>query len=173
MIFAISSSLVFANRADTSSVTTRKEKRMAKMEKQFKMNKSLLKNRDFVLEADYLQNQYGNRHFVNSALNFVAVDGNKAVIQTGSNIGQGFNTVGGITAKGIISGWKLSENKKQKTFNVSFSVTTNIGIYDLQFMIGSSDYSTARLTGLSRGQLTFEGNVVPYRESSIYEGQTS
>ena len=78
----------------------------------------------------------------------------------------------GVTAKGLISGWKLTDNQKRKTFNLSFTVLTNIGVYDLLFYIGSPEYATARLTGLSAGQLTFEGKLVPYTESSVFEGQS-
>ena len=179
LIFGLSTSLVFANSSNTSSFTSRremrKEKRMAEMKKNVEMTKSLLKNRDFVLEADYLQNPFGRRHFVNSALNFIAVDGHKAVIQTGKNIGQGFNTVGGVTAKGLISNWKLTENKKKQDFHLSFVVTSQIGVYDLQFLIvPTNDYTSATLSGLSAGQLTFQGNnLVSYRNSSIFEGQQS
>ena len=55
LILGILSNLAFAHRADTSSFTSRKEKRMAEMKKNFEMTKYLLKSRDFVLEADYLQ----------------------------------------------------------------------------------------------------------------------
>jgi hypothetical protein len=179
LIFGLSKSLVFAIGSNTSSFISkreiRKEKRMAETEKNVKMTKTLLRKRDFVLEADYLQNSFGRRHFVNSTLNFIAVDGTKAIIQTGRNTGMGYNTVGGVTAKGLISVWKLTENKEKKIFHLSFEVTTNIGIYDLQFMIApTNDFTTAMLTGLKPRQLTFIGNnLVPYDKSSIFEGQTS
>jgi hypothetical protein len=173
LIFSILSNLAFAHKADKSAAVSGKEKRIAEMEKQFEINKLMLENRDFVLQADYLQDRWGDRVYVNSMINYLAVDSKTAVIQTGSDYRLGRNGVGGITAKGRISNWKLSENKKQKTFNLSFTVTTNIGVYDLQFMIGPSDYSTARLTGIRAGQLTFAGDLVPYSESSVFEGQSS
>ena len=175
VIFGLSSSAVFAQDAGTGSFSSRKEKRMAEREKQVEITQSLLKNRDFVLEADYLQNGFNGRHYVYSGINFIAVNSNTAVIQTGSNYGLGSNMVGGVTAKGIFSNWKLSENQKQKIFNLSFDVTTNIGNYHLEFMISpENDYTTAMLTGIRPGQLTFIGkNLVPYNESTVFEGQTS
>lgn len=172
LMLAISSNVVIAQSADKNSVVSRKEKRNAEIEKLYGMNKEMLDHRDFVLQADYLQDRYGHRVVANTIINFVAVDSTTAVIQVGSDFRKGPNGVGGVTAKGQISDWKLSENQKKKTFNLSFTVMTNIGVYDLLFMIGPSEYSTARLTGLTAGQLTFEGKLVPYSQSSVFEGQS-
>ena len=172
LLLAMSSSVLFAQKADDHSSMTRKEKREAELEKQYQLNKQMLENKDFVLQANYLQNKYGRRFFVNSTINFVAVDSTTAVIQVGSDFRLGPNGVGGVTAKGKITHWKLTENEKQKSFNLTINVMTSIGIYDLQFSIGSSGYATASLTGLTAGHLTFEGELVPYSQSSVYEGQS-
>lgn len=172
MLLFILPNVIIAQTKDENSGTTRKEKQNAEMEKQYVLNKDMLENRNFVLEADYLQDQYGNRVFVNSTINFVAVDSTTAIIQIGSNSGLGPNGVGGVTAKGKITSWELRENKKQKSFDLSINVMTSIGIYDLHFRIGPSTDATANLTGLRAGQLTFDGNMVPYTESSVFEGQS-
>lgn len=172
LIFAMASTMLFAQKTDDRSPVTRKEKRKAEVEKQYQLNKSMLENKDFVLEADYLHDRYGHRVFVTSTINFVAIDSTEAVIQIGSNSRIGPNGVGGITAKGKISGWTFKENKKQKSFTASATVMTGIGIYELQFQIGPGNYATADLTGLSAGKLTFEGKLVPTSESSVFEGQS-
>jgi hypothetical protein len=172
LIMAISSNIVLAQEAGKSSGASRKERRIAEMEKRYELNKSMLENRDFVLQANSLQDRYGRRVYVNSMINYIGVDSATAVIQTGSDWHLGQNGMGGVTAKGQISVWKLTENKKQNTFNLSFTVTTSIGIFDLRFLVGSSEVSTASLTSLRAGQLTFEGKLVPYRESSVFEGQS-
>ena len=132
----------------------------------------MLENRDFVLEANYLQDRFGNRRMVNSVINFVAVDSATAIIQVGSDYRNGPNGVGGVTAKGKITKWQLTEDKKSISFYLTINVLTSIGIYDLHFSIGLWGSSTVRLSGLSAGQLTFEGNLVPYSESSVYEGRS-
>lgn len=156
-----------------STPLTKKEKKEAELEKQYQLNKYMLENKDFVLQADYLENKYGHRFIVNRSINFVAVDSTIAVIQVGSDAARlGANGVGGVTAKGNITRWKLKENKKQRTFYLSMSVMTSIGIYDLQFTIGPSENSSALLTGLTAGQLTFDGELLPHSESSVYEGES-
>jgi len=172
LILAILSNMVFAQEAEKSSGASRKEKRIAETEKRYELNKQMLENRDFVLQADNLQDQYGRRVYVNSMINYIGVDSTSAVIQTGSDWGLGQNGTGGITAKGTISVWKLTENKEHNTFSLFFTVTTSVGVYDLRFIIGSSEYSSATLTSLKSGRLIFEGKLVPYSESSVFEGQS-
>jgi len=167
----ISASILFAKGNDENSVLTRKDKRNIELEKHFQLTKQMLENRDFVLEASFLQDRFGNRIPVTSNINFVAVDSTEAIIQIGSNFRIGPNGVGGVTAKGSISKWKLTENEKNKAFDLSLSVMTPIGMYDLFFSIGASGRGTATLTGLRSGRLTFDGDMVSGEKSSVYIGQ--
>jgi len=174
ILFALvfSASFLFAQENDENNVQKRKEKRKAELEKNFELTKQMLENKDFVLESNFLQDRYGNRVPVVSMLNFVAVDSTQAIIQIGSNARIGPNGVGGVTAKGEISKWELSENAKNKTFTLRFNVMTPIGIYDLFLDIGASGQSSALLTGLSAGRLTFDGVLVPHEKSSVYVGRS-
>ena len=153
-------------------VLTAKEKQDSIAERQYQLNKYMLENRDLVIEANYLQDRRGNRHIVNSNINFVAIDSTTAIIQVGSDFRNGPNGVGGVTAKGEITSWQVTENKKAKSFNLIMNVMTSIGIYDLFISIDSRGNSTARLTGLSAGQLTFVGDAEPYSASRVYEGRS-
>jgi hypothetical protein len=168
----IFSAFTFAGERSDVSKMTKKEQRKAEAEKAYQLTKQMLENKDFVLESDFLQDKYGNRIVVSPMINFVAVDSSVAVIQIGSNRGIGYNGVGGITAKGSITAWKLKEDEKHNSFTLSMNVMTNIGMYDLHFVIGSSGNATVRLTGLRPGQLTFDGDLVPIAESIVYEGRS-
>jgi len=172
LLLAISSNIAFAQEKSEVSPVIKKENRETKMENQYQATNRMLENKNFVLEADYLQDRYGNRFIVNSNINFIAVDSATAVIQIGSNYRIGPNGVGGVTAKGRITNWELNENKKHHTFSLTMNVMTSIGIYDLHFSIGPSGQATARISGLRGGQLTFDGNLVSLEESSVYEGQS-
>lgn len=173
VIFAliISVSIIFAQGNDENAVLTKKEKRNAELEKEFQLTKSMLENKDFVLETDYLQDRYGNRVLVNSTINFVSVDSTEAIIQIGSNFRIGPNGVGGVTAKGRINKWELTEDMKRKAFTLRMNVMTAIGIYDLFINISASGRGTATLTGMRSGRLTFDGELVPWEKSSVYVGQ--
>ena len=170
MAFAATGILGEGNKNNPSGTQNQKEN--IEQVNQFQSYKDMIENKDFVLEADYLQDIYGHRVIVNNTINFVSIDSTTAVIQVGSNYRLGANGVGGVTAKGNITNWKLTEDKKNASFDVFATVMTPIGIYDLQFDISSSGYSTVHLTGLTHGQLTFEGQVVPYSQSRVYEGMS-
>lgn len=172
IVFIISTGFLFAQGNDENSTLSRKEKRKAEAEKQFELTKQMLENKSFVLESYYLQDRYGNRIPVMPDINFVAIDSTEAIIQIGSNWRIGPNGVGGVTAKGQITKWELSENEKNQTFTLRMNVMTPIGFYDLMFSILGSGKSTALLTGLRSGRLTFDGDLVPWSDSSIYVGRS-
>lgn len=172
LIFILSANFIIGQTKEEGSSLSKREKRKAKIEKQYQSTKEMLENKSFVLEANTLQDRYGNRVIVSSGINFVSVDSTEAIIQVGSNYRMGANGVGGVTAKGQISNWKIKENKKNKTFYVRMNVMSPIGIYDVNFSISASGKATAQLTGLSAGQLTFDGDIVPWDQSTVYVGNS-
>ena len=50
------------------------------------------------------------------------------------------------------------------------NVMTPIGIYDVNFSIRPGGQATALLTGMSGGRLTFDGDLVPTDNSSVFQG---
>ena len=155
---------------------SKEDKKIAKRDKDyynFQVVDSMVKNKSFVLEADYLENQYGIKRPVQSLLNFIELDSTNAVLQTGSNLSQGFNDVGGVTAEGSISGLKIYKNAKNLTFFLRFTVMTNIGIYDVAMTIYSNKYARAEITGLSRGKLVYDGHILNLWESKAYKGRNT
>lgn len=171
ILFAFSAHVVFAQNHSDAEMT-KKEKKRAELEEKFQFVKEMLEDKNFVLEADFLQNRYGNRNFVSSTINFIKVNENDAVIQVGSDRGMGYNGVGGITADGRISNWELEADEKKKTFRLSLSVLTNIGAYDVHYFINPHRQATARLSGMRAGSLTFEGDIVALENSVVYEGHS-
>ena len=150
-----------------------KEARRAELQANFNLLDTLLENRSFVLEADYLQNRYGDRIVVPQMLNFIKVDSTYVVLQTGSNSRFGNNGVGGVTAEGKANGWKLIKNYKNLSYNLRFNVFTDIGIYDVTIWISASKQARATITGLGPGNLTFDGYIEPLYNSRVFKGQRS
>lgn len=170
LVLVLSASFVFATGTGQDKVLTKKEKRKAEQEAQYALTKSMIENRNFVLESDFLDNRYGYRFHVSPSINFVKVDNDEAVIQVGSNYTIGPNGVGGVTAKGKIASWKVTNNKDKKTYNIQMVVSTPVGMFDLFFNILPDGQASARLTGMYSGHLTFNGDMVPVDESGVYEG---
>jgi hypothetical protein len=149
----------------------RKGIRNAQMAQNFVILDSLLNNKRFVLEADFLKDGYGNRAYVLSSLNFIVVDGSKGVLQTGSYTGRGYNGVGGVTAKGNIGGWKIHKDFKRLTYSLEFSILTSIGHYDIFLTVTSDNRAMATISGLGPGRLTWEGHLATVDNSRIFKGQ--
>lgn len=150
----------------------RKEKREAALAEQFNETSAILNSMRFVLEADYLSNQYGYRSMANSNLNFILVDSTEAVIQTGNNVGIGYNGVGGITAKGNITRWVVNKNDKRKTMSVEMNVSTSIGFFQVFMDISVSGKTTATLSSNWAGKLIYDGRLVPLDDSYAFKGSS-
>lgn len=148
-----------------------KEAKKAALYANFQAIDTLLQRKAFVLEADYLQDYYGNLIPVTSTLNFIKVNGEKAVWQTGSNYYMGYNGVGGVTAEGDLNNWKISKDLKHMSYTITFGVTTDIGQYDVLLMISADNTARATITGLTNGRLTYQGNIVALYNSRVFKGQ--
>jgi hypothetical protein len=150
-----------------------KEVRKAQMVTNFHVLDTLLNRRTFVLEANYLQNSYGQRLPVVSSLNFIQVDGSRGILQTGANSGLGYNGVGGVTAEGTVGIWKLSKDADKLYFTLHFSLLTNLGNYDIWMTVSSDSHASATITGLEPGKLTWDGQLNTIYNSRVFKGQNS
>jgi hypothetical protein len=149
----------------------KKEARQMELYANFAAIDTLLQRQKFVVEADFLQNNYGNQVAVTSSLNFIKVDSPNVVLQTGSNFSSGYNGVGGVTAEGSISNWQVTKDTKHLNYTIRFSTVTNIGTYDVLLRIGADATAMATITGFSRGSLTYRGNMVAIYNSRVFKGQ--
>jgi hypothetical protein len=147
--------------------------RKAESEMNFRILDSLLTSRRFVLVADFLQNKYGDRISVLQSLNFVRVNVTNGVLQTGTGIGYGSNSVGGTTAEGSLSLYSIDRDKKSMSFNVSFGLNTQIGHYDVTMTVTSGNFARATITGSFPGKLTWEGHLETLENNSVFKGVNS
>jgi hypothetical protein len=151
----------------------KKELRKKQLEATYNTLDSLLNSRRFVLGADYLSGRSGERIVVNSSLNFVKVDGESGILQIGANSGLGYNGVGGVTAEGSIASWQLDKNDKKHTFSLRFGISSPLGHYDVLMNVSASNNTTATITGLSSGSLTWTGHIESIDKSRVFQGQTN
>jgi len=149
-----------------------KEQRNAEIAMEYAATSNMLDSMSFVLEAYNLRDEWGHLVTVPSNLNFIMVDSTKSVIQIGSNTRLGANGVGGVTAKGTVSNWKLIKEEKHKSFTLFMTVSTPIGIYDVSMFINADGNVTATISGINPGKLIYEGALVPLANSRVFEGQS-
>lgn len=133
-----------------------------------------LKNRDFVLEASSITFKSGATEYVNPSTNFISVKGNRAVVQISPNpYVAGPNGVGGVTVDGSVSDFKVITDARGKT-TVSMNVT-GIGINAQVeiYMCPDSDKASATVyPNFNSNTVWLQGNIVPYENSNVFEGNS-
>lgn len=126
----------------------------------------------FTLEADQVVFKYGQTAYVTSNTNFVAVDGDKAVVQIAFNIPvSGPNGLGGITVDGTVSRYETRKDKKGNMY-VSMNVM-GIGIsarVDINVMQGSNRASVTVSPNFNSNRLTLNGVLLPKERSNVFKG---
>ena len=136
--------------------------------------RAALLNRDFVLEASSVTFKNGATAFVNSITNFISVKGNRAVVQISpSNYASGPNGVGGVTVDGSISDFQVSTDSKGRT-TMSMNVM-GIGInaqVEVYMFPGTNSASATVYPNFNSNTVWIQGNIVPYENSDVFEGNS-
>jgi len=134
----------------------------------------MVENRQFVLEANYLSNQYGERIIVSSMINFIAIDSSRITIQLASLAGVGgANGMGGVTTDGRIARFEVAKVGRYKDgYNIRVVAMTHIGTYDITFYIYPSANADASISGNTRGRLNYHGRLIPLKMSKVYKAMS-
>jgi hypothetical protein len=162
----------------TTKKLTREEKKELKKREAEEMAKAvdwMIEHKKFVLEANFLSNQTGERVPVSSRINFIAIDSNKITIQLASTSGiGGANGMGGVTTDGTISNFKVSRigKKTDNGYSIQVFSMTPLGNYDIFFMVSHSGNSDATISGSWNGKLNYHGYLVPLNKSKVFKGMS-
>lgn len=140
----------------------------------FNQSVQALKTGSFVIEVDQLVFPRGMTKFVSSLTNFVSMNQGQAVIQIAtSNFYPGQNGLGGITVQGNASNITMSTDKHGIVYynfvdqGIAVSATVNIQL------IGNGNRATVTIyPNFNNNNLTLTGTIVPYDQSTIFQGQT-
>lgn len=183
-------------RDDSDSRAVRKEKRMdawhkdmaqfrSRSEKDRQLNaladslasiqgRAALVNKDFVLEASSVTFNNGMTAYVNPTTNFISLKGDKAVVQISpDSFSSGPNGVGGVTVEGTITDLKVMTDKRDRT-TLSMNVM-GIGINAQVQVYVYPDSNKASATiypNFNSNTIWVQGNLVPYENSNVFEGNS-
>lgn len=128
--------------------------------------------KSFVVEADAITFKNGVRAYVNSMTNFVAVNGDRGVVQVSpSDFAPGPNGVGGVTVDGIVTGYEVTSDKKGRiriTMNISGAVIN--ARVDISMHPESDNVQVVVSPNFNSQTIRLEGKLVPYRFSRVIEG---
>lgn len=137
-------------------------------------SKAALKNQDFVLEATSVTFKNGTTAFVNSTTNFISLKGNKAVVQISpSSFASGPNGVGGVTVEGNVTDLQIMTDRRGRT-TLSMNVM-GIGInaqVEVYMYPGTNRASATVYPNFNSNTVWLQGNIVPYENSNVFEGNS-
>lgn len=152
----------------------KKARQHAEEEQMRELTALMLEYHRFVLEAEFVGDEKGNRIPVNSNINFIVVDSTNGTLQLGTPYGVGYNGVGGVTVEGRITKYDLKEiqRKKGKSYSLMIIIMTSLGTFDVTFQISDTGYTDATVRGNTMGQLRYSGKLVPTGMSRVYKGST-
>lgn len=180
-ILAITLLLPFAGMAQYDEPLTKEEKKARKKQEKEQYEKMLIVNtaesikaRYFVLKADQIRGRGGNLINVNSNINFVAVEGEEAYVQMGSESGLGYNGVGGITVKGKITSFESAQKGKHGTYNIVMNTLSSTGNLTIMMNVNiTGETASAVVSSNWGGRVEFNGYLVPLQGSKIHKGTES
>ena len=140
----------------------------------FEQGLQALKDQSFVIEVDQLIYPRGMVQYVSPLTNFVYINKGQAVVQIAvNNFAPGQNGLGGVTVEGTPSDITMSTDKKGNIYynfvaqGVAISATVNI-----QMTPGDNRATVTIYPNFNSRNLTMTGNIVPYDQSDIFQGQT-
>ncbi len=133
----------------------------------------VLRDRQFVLEADRIIPKSGRTFNVNSMTNFLMVNGDRATIQVASTstVNPGPNGVGGITLEGRITELRITdESYGGLTMNMTVAGNALSAAVTIT-LTGSGDIATATIRPtFNSNRAEMRGRIVPLTQSSVYKG---
>ncbi|MBN3035155.1 MAG: DUF4251 domain-containing protein [Bacteroidales bacterium] len=150
-----------------------KENRLEEENKQKKEMLGLLYSRSFVIMADEVRDQTGQRMFLTPMTNFVSINGNEAIVQLSIDHMVGWNGLGGITLEGLVSHFRIKEGKETRPASAEIRVTGG-GISAHLFLTVFYDRrATIELAGDAGYNITFSGIMQETSESTLFKGRTT
>ena len=131
-----------------------------------------LKADSWVLEANNVNFSNGITRFVTPSTNYISFDDDEGTIQTAfSNFTYSPNGLGGVTVQGNISGQRMSTDRDGNVY-YSFNIqgSTISAIVSLTLTAGTNQASATITPNFAGNTMTFDGYLVPYDQSSIFQG---
>jgi len=174
ILLVLSVFLINVGNAQDKRKLTRKERKELReklKEEKIKFVDSIIEQRKFVLEADYIMNRKGESFSVSSNINFIYIDSATAVFQFGSTYLIGVNGVGGVTVEGKIKDYQLTK-RKSGSYYIRISVSSSIGFFDINLNITSTGVADADISTMSNKKINYSGRIKSLSQSNVYQGRS-
>ncbi len=185
MLLIITLSVPNIGMAQKKQITKKEQRKLEKQKKKEERKKrslnsrkfyaKLIKNKQFVFQATRLYGPAGNYYSVTPDINFVAIKGNKIILQFGFQGVLGWNGVGGVTAEGFLTNYRFYPGKNNKqALTVTAHIQPKYGGSSPFFTMNISNDGSAdiQVTLDNGGVLRMGGQVYAPSQASVYKGQT-
>lgn len=133
---------------------------------------SALKSGSWVLETNNINFSNGIMRFVSSDTNYISNNDGEGTIQTAySNFSYSPNGLGGVTVQGDIYDTRMSTDKDGNVYyNFSIQGGRLSATVNLALTSGTNQASATVYPNFGGGSITFDGYLVPYAQSTIFQG---
>lgn len=131
-----------------------------------------LKEGNWVLEANNVNFFNGITRFVSSNTNYISCEDGEGIVQTAfNNFAYSPNGLGGVTVQGYISGERMSIDKDGNAY-YSYSIQGSaISATVYLTLTGGTNQASATINpNFSGRSMTFDGYLVPYNQSTVFQG---
>ena len=156
-------------------LTRKEQKRLQEQIDSIQYEQAMQAIRDtlFTLEANRVVFKYGQRAYVTSFTNFVAVNKEKATIQVAFNIPVARpNGMGGVTVEGTLNRYELKTDRKGNPI-LSFyvqGIAISAQVY-ITLWQGSNSASVTINPNFNSNRITLEGTLLPSCLSNVVKGR--
>ena len=133
-----------------------------------------LKEGSWVLEANNINFSNGVTRFVSSGTNYISCNEGEGVVQTAyANFVYSSNGLGGVTVQGDISGVNISKDRDGNVYyNFNIQGSAISATVSLTLTVGTNQASAMVNPNFSGQSITFDGYLVPYSQSDVFQGMT-
>lgn len=131
-----------------------------------------LKEGSWVLEANNVNFYNGVTRFVSSNTNYISCNDGEGTVQTAfENFSYSPNGLGGVTVQGNVTGQHMSIDKDGNVY-VSFNIQgSSVSATVYLTLTGGTHQASATINpNFSGRSMTFDGYIIPYNQSTVFEG---
>ncbi len=156
---------------------TKSEKKLEKQkqeEAQWYQLKQIIDDKQFVFKGNIINTTNGTTT-LDPRINFVSIQGDKAVVQFASGFGGGQNGIGGYTVDGLVENYVVKAKKVGKGINVNLVVVPRVGqgvrSQPLNLSFTAFSFDSARLQ-IGGGSSFMQGEISKNADAKIFEGNS-
>lgn len=128
----------------------------------------LINQKAFALEASMIRDRYQTYNVLQDN-NFIKVDGDEVIIQTANASRIGRNGMGGVTVRGQMISYNVTEAKNNTSVIMTVS-TFALGTVNINLSVNSVGNATAFINGNFGLRATFIGDIVTINDVRQFEG---